>query len=203
MRRHIISKRRVDRESSGGQLVAAYQSALTNRSTAYTAQQEAKLSEQRAINYISETPANNNPVFVTPTDIPQNMQDTLAKASLDAHMKKVQADQIAHTTNSELYNLEQQSKRKYISRRVQITILEPNQHPAESYWQNSKTGKVTTGQINSKKIKGTIEDIVLSKNLLILAPTKIARIFNPERKLIAIYVINPETFAPMVSIILG
>ncbi|MDQ5885683.1 MAG: hypothetical protein QG628_80 [Patescibacteria group bacterium] len=200
MRLQLRKVLRTELALTGEQLIAAYQSAITNRSTAQTAQHQARLSEQHAVSYISEAPASSNSVFVTPNDIPRNMQDTLAKASLDAHMKKVQADQITDKTERELQTLERDCKQKYINKKVQVSILEAHQNPVESYWQNSKTGKVTTGQIKNKRIKGTIEDIVLSKNLLILAPTKVSKIFNPERKLIAVYIINPTTLSPMVAI---
>ncbi len=200
MRRQSRTQKNQERSNKGARLVSSYQLAIVNLSTAITAEYHAKLSEQRAVNYISNAPVNENSIYVTPQDIPDHMQDTLANTSMDAHMKKVQAEQISRKTSNDTILLEQLAKRDYAHKKVQVTILEANQHPVESYWQHNKSGKVTTGQVKSKKIKGTIEDINLNKNLLILKPTRLSRTFNPERKLFAIYVINPDSLQPMISI---
>lgn len=188
--------------NNGDQLISDYLSALVNRSTTYSANNLAKQSEQLAEEYIASTPVISNPLFVTPQDIPENMQSTIAKASLDAHMKKIQAQQIAAKSAQQIQQMELNDKHNYVGKKVEVTILDMDKKPLESYWQNAKTGKITNNTVTKKKVKGIIEDIVFNKNLLVLKPTKLSQLFNPERKFFAIYVINPDTLNPMISLII-
>ncbi len=184
----------------GEQLVSDYVTALINRSTTHAAQNEAEISQHQAEYYLQSAPIHTNDVFVTPQDIPIHLQDSLARASLDAQIKKVQAAQIAIKSSEQIEELERNNKSRYIHKKVQLSVIDTAMKPVQSYWQNRKTGKITTGTISSTSINGTIEDIVLQKNLLVLKPSLISRTFNPERIYITAYIVNPETLKPMVSI---
>lgn len=187
-------------DKDGEQLVSDYVTALVNRSTTHAAQNEAEISQQQAEYFLQSAPKHFNDLFVTPQDIPIHLQDSLARASLDAQLKKVQAAQIASKSTEQIQELEQSNKSRYIHKKVQLSIIDSAMKPVQSYWQNSKTGKITTGTISSTSINGTIEDILLQKNLLVLKPSLISRTFNPERIYITAYIVNPKTLKPMVSI---
>lgn len=185
---------------SGSLLVSDYRSAMTNLTTVETAKYMARQSEQATIHTIESAALGNNNVFVTPGDIPATSQETLVKSSVNAHLQKVQAEQLKSFTAEQIAQMEQEDKRKYIGKKIRITVTDSAIEPVESLWFDNKTGKYHKGIIKNKVIKGLIEDIVFAKNLLVIKPLWTSRLFLPARKDYFVYVINPDTLAPAVDI---
>lgn len=183
--------------ASGESLVADYVSAITNLTTAETAKYVADKSEQDTISTIASASQGQ---FVMPQYIPPADQESLVRSSLDAHIKKVQAEQLTSFTWNQIVQMETDDKQKYVGRKVQVTILDPVNKPVESYWYNSGTGQYTSGYIKSGSVKGIIEDISIAKNMIILRPTLASRVILPNRKYYAVYVVNPQTLQPLVRI---
>ena len=186
-------------ELTGGALVADFTAAMTNLATAETAKYAATKSEEDTIATINAA-APTNAVYVTPEDMSPAMQAAVARSSVDAHLKKVQAEQINSFTAQQVAQTEQDDKQNYIGRKVRVTVIDPEFKPLESYWFNNKTGQEGRGNLKFKTAKGRIEDLSLQNNVLVLKPTWGARLVIPERKFLLVYVVNPKSLQPAVRI---
>lgn len=182
---------------TGDTLVAEFLAALTNLTAVETAKFAANQSEQDAIMNIASATTG---LYVNPEDIPAGAQENMVKASVDAHIKKVQAAQLASFSTSQLGQMELDAKDRYVGKKVVVEILQPEVQPIESYWFNNKTGEYTVGNIKSSSIKGIIEDLSLAQNTLLLRPTMGSRLLLPARKQYAVFVVNPMDLTPAVRI---
>ena len=183
---------------TGKMLVDDFQSAMTNLTTAATANFSAEQSELATLQTIEAA----NPQYVTTRDIAPNVQQDLVRSSLNAHMQKVQAEQITTLTGQQLAQMEAEDRQKFIGKKLKITVLDKAFKPIESYWWNKNTGQYSQGTFKSSTLKGKIEDISFRKNLLIIKPTLKSRIIIPDRKFLFVYVINPQTLEPAVELAL-
>jgi hypothetical protein len=183
-------------ELSGQGLVADFLGAMTNLTTAQTAAFVAKQSETQTLATIEAA----NPQYVTPRDLTPEAQDRLVRSSLNAHLQKVQAEQLDAMTEQQLQAAEAAAREQYLGKKLTITVLDPEFEPIESYWFDSKTGEERRGILKTKTIKGSIHDLSLRKNVLMIKPTLVARTILPERKFLFVYVINPNTLQPAVSV---
>ncbi len=185
---------------SGKLLVADFQSAIASLVTMETAKYQAEQAEQATLQTIQTANSPNNGIFVTPHDIPATSQDALVRSSLDAHLKKVQSEQISKYTLAQIAQLQEEDKHKYTGKKVQITVLNREIGAVESYWYNNQTGRYSQGIMKANSVKGTIEELSFSKNLLIIKPLLASRIVLSARKYFLVSVINPETLEPLVDI---
>lgn len=192
-------RRKTTTHLTGPSLLADFVAALTNRATAESAQYEAARTEQDTIQAINAA-APHNAVYVTPEDMTPAMQAAVARSSVDAHLKKVQAEQITAYTEQQLRKLELTARAKYIGRRARVTVLDPHFKPLESYWFNNRTGRESRGSLKFRTAKGFIEDLSLRNNVLILRPTMAHRLIIPERKFLIVYPINPSNLQPTVQL---
>lgn len=184
---------------TGPALVADFTAALTNLATAETAKYAASQTEQQTIQTINQA-APQNSVYVTPQDMSPAMQATVARSSVDAHLKKVQAEQITAYTEQQLVQMEQAARDNYIGRKVKIKVLDRQFKPLEALWFSSKTGHSSQTAVKYKQIKGVVDDLSLRKNAVVLRPTITSKLFIPDRKFIIVYVINPANLQPAVEI---
>lgn len=182
---------------TGGALVADFTAAITNLSTAETAKYVA---EQSELNTMSSIEAASQGQYVMPQYISPDDQASLVRSSLDAHIKKVQAEQLTSFTWGQIAQMEADDKQKFCGRKVRVTVLEPASQPIESYWYNNNIGQYTSGYVKSRVVKGIIDDISLSKNMIVLKPTLTSRLVLPGRKYFAVFVINPQTLSPLVDL---
>jgi len=194
-----VFRRRPATHLTGPALITDFVAALTNRATAETAQFEAARTERDTIQAINAA-APHNAVYVTPGDMSPAMQAAVARSSVDAHLKKVQAEQITAYTEEQLRKLELATRAKYIGRRVRVGVLDPHFKPLESYWFNTRTGRESRGTLRFRNAKGIIEDLSLRNNVLILRPTIAQRLIIPDRKYIIVYPINPANLQPAVRL---
>ena len=98
--------------TSGDLLIADFQFALTNLATMDAAAAEAQYAENNIENALKYNNPDNG-VFLTPGDISPEAADILTKSSVDAHLKKVQAQQIKNYTNSQVSQQQLQTLEKY------------------------------------------------------------------------------------------
>lgn len=186
---------------SGAHLVADFQIAVTNLVTMETAKLAADQSEEATMRSL-ESVTNGQQAYLSPQDIPAASQDSIVRASVDAHIKKVQANEISAYTTAQVTELEKDDRRKYSRHKVRVNVIDPNKQSIQSVWFNNKTGQYNNGVIKSKTIKGIIDDVIFEKNLLILRPTLISRTLLPSRKYYFVSVINTQTMEPAVELTL-
>jgi hypothetical protein len=192
MRRHSTSP------YSGKQLVADFQTAFVSIATTEAAQYEAERSENDLMDYFASL---QNGTYLNPSVITNSSGFGVAKASVDAHIKKVQAQQLMSMNAQQLQSLIEQDKSNYRGRKVRVTVTSSVYTPITSVWFDARNG-YRHNQTKKQVVAGTIREVLLDKNMLVLQPTRGSRLLNSGLQNYAIYIIDPETFAPMVEIAL-
>lgn len=181
---------------TGAQLVADYQATMVNLAGAELSALEAQESEDQAVRDLHSASRGN---VLNPSFIPTEAGASIARASLDAHIKKVQAEQIKQLSQEQLQMMSTQAAVKYGGRRVTVTVHDIESKPIESVWFDNRRGYYK-GVVRTKQLKGTIKEIWLDRNALLVSPTTTSRIFNPGRKFFIVYIIDPETMQPLVNL---
>lgn len=182
---------------SGEQLISEFMGAMTNLTTAVTAVHTAGQSEANTIQTIKAAASG---VYADPDNFPLTSQEALVRSSLNAHIQKVQAEQLSSMARNQITQVEAELNQSYRGKKAVVTVLDQTNQPVESYWLDSHTGKENIHQVNASKIKGIIQEISLFKNALVLKPTASSRMILPARKFFFVYIVNPKTLTPMVTI---
>jgi hypothetical protein len=141
-----------------------------------------------------------NGVYVEPGDIAPDLKEQLATASVNAHMQKAQAQQIEKFSMTQLRELEDSAKAKYVGRKVRVQLLNRVLNPVDTHWFDTLTGRYNVNQHSPRKIVGIITDIDLNSNSILLKPTMAARAVNKSVKQHRVYIINPTGLKPLVRI---
>ncbi len=182
---------------NGGDLVEDFRTAMIVRSTAEYAKEEADRSEQETVQGLD---AISRGAYLNPTFVPEDIQDKITRASVDAHIKKVQASQIGQQSKAQLSELQLSASEKYVGKKVTITVLQKDEKPIESVWYDPKYNQYYPGVVNTKGISGKIEEVMLKKNALMIKPNLLSKLGASNRKYFVAYIINPNTLEPMVSL---
>ncbi len=183
---------------SGAQLVEDFKSAIIVRVTAEVATQEAARSENELLSNLA---ASSGGGYLNPANMSESAGDMAARASLDAHIKKIQAEQIKSLSELKTQEILSEDKKSYIGRKVRITSLDNNFQPFDILWFDNKHG-YRSNPFKKKSIEGTIEDIWIEKNALLIKPKLLRRLASSDLKNFIAYVINPATLEPAVEIAL-
>lgn len=185
---------------SGEQLVADFHSAILNLVTMDVAQAEAKRSEADVTEALQYATNAQNGVYITPGDIAPGTADYLIKNSLDAHLKKVQAEQIQTFTLSQVEKIQTETLQKYKGRKVRVTRIDDSEDVFVPLWADNQADELKRGKYTGKSIVGVVEDLSFEQNTLVLKPTLSARTINPGRKYFLVAVISLQTLEPTVKI---
>jgi predicted transcriptional regulator len=181
---------------SGQNLLADFQTAFIAVATADAAKFEAERSEQEVISHLS---LGNEGSYLDPKLLSDANQFDYKRASLDAHIKKVQAEQVGRLSQQQIAELIEGTRKRYRKKRARITIENLAQHPVEAVWFDQKYGQRNNVVKGKKTVVGTIETVLLDKNALILRPGLMSRLLMPSLKYYVVYVIDPDTLQPMIS----
>ena len=182
---------------SGELLVANFQTVLTSQAITEAAKYEAARSESALMNELDSL---GRAGYLNPGTITPGQQPDLSRESLDAHIKKIQAQQLESLSVQQLGELIAQTRARYLGHKVAVLPLNYKDAPVESVWFDPATG-YRGGQVKRKKIAGTIEDLLLDQNLLVIKPTRGMQLLNPQLQNYVVYVIDPSTFQPLVNLI--
>jgi hypothetical protein len=184
--------------ADNNELVQCYINALINLVAMERAKFAANQSEETVMSNLNSLGASNG-IYITPADIPQNIADRVVGASVNAHLTKLQSEQIAKATKSEVAYSETETKNKYINKKVTITRLIKNNDSIEAVLVD-KLGNYRVSNYTGNKITGTITDISFEKNVIVIKPTKLSRLITPNRIQFHAYVINLDTMQPNINI---
>lgn len=184
-------------ELSGERLVEIFRTAMIVRSTAEYAKTEAERSEKDTLNSLDYLSRGD---FLNPGNLPVYSQEQIAKSSVDAHIKKVQAEQISQQSTTQMVDLQRESQ-QYIGRKVKIIVLDRPAKPIESLWFNQTTGQYSTGVPNTKGVSGNIEQVLIEKNAIMIRTGALSRLVSPGRHYFVSYVINPDNLDPFVNLV--
>lgn len=188
-----------DATRAGAQLVADFQATMVNRATVEMSAVAAQESEDRAVRELQDLSRGN---VLNPSFIPGDSGANLARSSMDAHIKKVQAEQIQQLNQSQLAAMSAEANAKHAGRNVTIDVLDINNSPIESIWYDARRGYYK-GDVRTKQLKGKIKEVWLDRNALLLTPTLLSKTFNPGRKFFIVYIIDPATAQAMVKLTIG
>jgi hypothetical protein len=182
--------------SLGQQIVNDFKNAIIMRSTAEYAKEEAARSENETVKGID---AISRGAYLNPGVVPADIQEQITRASVDAHIKKVQANQLSQTSKGQIMEMQINAEKNYKSKNVKITVLMRDEKPIESIWLDPRSNQYYPGILNTKSISGKIEEILLNKNSVMIKPNFLSRVSANNRKFFLVYVINPKNLEPMVK----
>lgn len=185
-----------DSRFTGQRLVADYQSVLLTVATAEAAAHEAERSETELMQQLAGA---SRGMYLNPVALNDATGDYMVRASLDAHIKKVQAEQLQSMSVTQVSSVIAEDKTGYVGRRVRITSLDEGFQPFDAVWFDQRTG-YRTSPFKKRSIEGVIEEIELEKNLLVIKPKRLLRVINNNLQYYLIYPINPQTIRPSVEI---
>ena len=189
-------KHAADTPISGQQLVADFQSVLLSRATADAALMAAERSETQLMQQLN---AASRGSLLNPSNLQDVDSDYVVRASLDAHIKKVQAEQLQTMTNAQISQLIMEDQLAYRGKRVRISVLDAGFEPFDAVWFDQRSG-YTTSTFRKRKIEGRIEELGFEKNLLIIKPKGLIQLINSNLQCYVAYIINPDTLRPAVEI---
>jgi hypothetical protein len=180
----------------GQDLVNDFQTALVSIATSQVAQSEAQRSENAMVEHLRSLSGG---YYLQPGALVSDSRDAVSHASLDAHIKKVQAEQIQHMNAEQLQALQVRAHTDFLGRKVRINVLNNATSPVESVWFDQMNGY--RNSTNKRKvIVGVIEDILLDRNALVIKPVGATHLFNQALQSFIIYVIDPNTFQPTIEL---
>lgn len=184
-----------DKQLSGANLLADFQNVWVALATTAAAKYEADRSEHALLQHLN---AVGGDTYLQPTQL-ANSDSDIAKASLDAHIKKVQADQLNAISLQQIQALVAADNALYKGKRVRVAMLQKNNQSVESVWYNPQTG-YTNSPLKYGRVSGFIDEVVLDRNILVLKPTLKTRLLAGALHYYVIYPISPATVTPAVSI---
>lgn len=179
------------------ELVADFQNALVARATRQAAHDEANHSENELLQHLRAVSSGG---YLQPGAMAADVQADVTRGSLDAHFKKVQAEQLDSLSSEQLAVMQAAADTAYIGRRVVAT--QPKGGDAiEAIWADERQG-YRTSPYRRPTVTGTIEAVWLDRNVLIIKPSWQLRLLSGSLQNYAVYVIDPATAVPLVTIAL-
>lgn len=182
---------------TGDLLLANFQSALTSLATIQYAKSEAAYSENALLEKLRAMGGN----YLNPVGLAPQAQQDVTRHSLDAHIKKVQASQLEALSAAELQAMMHNVRQQYAGRKLQVNLLAKTNGAVESVWFDKRSG-YRIGVVRRLSLTGTIEDVLLDQNCLVLKPLWHSRLFNNALQRYLVQPINPADLSPLVSFVL-
>jgi hypothetical protein len=180
---------------SGLALLADFQSAFMSAATIEAAHFEAERSENELLSHLTTVSGN---TYLNPGNLETNEQSAIARASLDAHIKKIQARQLGNMSADHLQQQLVLDRELYKGKRIRVTILKKNSGAVESVWLDRQTG-YRQSAVKYGKVSGIIEEVLLDRNMLVLKTTIRTRLLASSLRYYVIYPIDPANLMPAVS----
>lgn len=184
--------------SSDG-LLQSYINAISNIVTMQTANFLAEDYEKEIVNNLGSLNTRNG-VFITTSDIPDGRAEKFVKDSVNAHLAKVQSNQIKSVTVQEIERLKTDTLRRFKGKKINIIKINSKSDIFDAVYLDSETGGYRISKYTAKSIKGTVEDISYEDNLLVIKPSYFSRILAPNRILIHVYVLDIQTMEPNINV---
>ena len=183
---------------TGEQLVTDFQTVTMYLMTADAAKQAAKQSEDAVMQELSSVSSGN---YLNPANINEAQGDYVARASVDAHIKKIQAEQLDDLSNAQLKAIIIKDTTDFVGRKVRIVASSAEYRPFDGFWFDNKKGS-RSSELNKQTVEGKIIEIDFRKNLLVLKPNRFSSLLSSSLQNYMVYVVNPHTLLPAVEIYL-
>jgi hypothetical protein len=186
-------------ELSKNGLIDSYIDAIRNILTMQNATYIAENYEKNVVNDLNNLGARNG-VYITKEDIPNDRGEQFVKDSVNAHLSKIQSEQIKNATNIEIDRIKSLALQNYKGKKITINKIDPKLDVFDAVYIDSQTGNYRVSKFTSKSVKGTVEDINYNNNLLVIKPSYLYRKLVPNRILIHVYVLDIDTLQPNVLV---
>jgi hypothetical protein len=193
----VISKKEL--QNYGDYLVSDFQNSFMTKLTIETSKAQAKISEVDALDKIANY-KNPNDIYLSPTDLPVDDKESIQNASLDAHLKKVQASQIENYGNQKISELKNEVDTKYRNRKIKITVLNKKIKPIHNAWIDSRYGRIYYVKNIGNSVSGSILEVNLKENFIKVRPNIGRKLINHNLDHYIIEVLNPADFSPLIKI---
>lgn len=191
-----------DNQSAAGSpmhsLIMDFQMAQAILNTIDIVDLQAKATENETLTRFSSYKKLSDP-YVRPQDLPLEEDESLTYSSLNSHLQKVQSEQIKNKGLNDIDDLQQNANTAYINKKVTIKVLDKSIKPIHNCWLDKRTRQVYYGSNNKQSISGTVSEINLSGNYLVLKPKTSHQLLNSSLKGYLIEVINPNTGQPIIG----
>ena len=181
---------------NGIELLASFQSALLSSATVDAAKAAAESSEATTLSYLDTVSQGS---FLQPENIPGTTHESIARASVDAHIKKVQAKQIADLNDQQMTQAQKELLRSYVGRQARISPLNPRFQAIRSIWFDIRNG-YREGVVSRGSVSGIIDDMRLDEGILILSPRGLNKLLNSSLRSYVVQVVDPGSLQPLVNI---
>ena len=179
----------------GQQLISDFQTVFMSKMTASAAKQAAKQSEDVVMQELTSASAGS---YLNPANISEAEGDYVVRASIDAHIKKVQAEQLSNLTAQQVQSIIIKDTTDFVGRKVRILAISKDYRPFDGYWFDNKNGS-RSNELRKPSVEGKITEIDFEKNLIVIKPNRLATLLNSSLKNYVVYVINPKTLLPAVK----
>lgn len=178
-------------------LLADFQTAFVALATKEAAKHEADRSENELLQHLNAVSSGG---YLQPGSLPTDLQADMSRGSLDAHFKKVQAQQLDSMSNERLDSLQTLANKQYLGRRV-VATQPKGADFIEAVWYDQRRGYYNS-LYKRPTVGGTIEAILLDRNMLVVKPSWQLRLLNNNLQNYIVYVIDPNTVQPMITLAL-
>ncbi|HEY4964141.1 MAG TPA: hypothetical protein VIH90_05590 [Candidatus Saccharimonadales bacterium] len=185
--------------ANGLSLINDFQNTQILIRTIEGADYQAKMSEEEILNKFSAY-RRSDQVLVNPNDLPLAQDDNLVKESLNAHLQKVQSEQIKDYGVQTINDLEKNANALYLNKKVRIKVVDKKLSPIHNGWINQRTGQQNFGITKALTVSGRIVEISLTNNYIIIKPLLLRKLVNSSLIDYLIEIIAPDSLQPMVSI---
>ncbi len=187
--------------NSDAGLIADFQTALMTLSTIEGAKAQATQAELTTLQQFAVFRQTNQP-YVLPQDVPLAEHEKLTRASLDAHLQKVQSEQIEQYGADRIASIRAMANATYQGKKVRVRVLYNEIQPLHNCWRDKLTGQLYFAKNQSMSITGTLQEINLLENYIRLAPTLGRKFVNQTLEYYLVEILEPASLHPMVAITL-
>lgn len=175
------------------QLIADFQTVVLALAMKDAAMDEANRSENELMDYLGMV---SRGTYLQPATLAQNEQKLITQASVDAHLKKAQAEQVATMSESQVRALVADSKR-WVGQKVQIRALDASKQPFRGHYFDKSHGN-RLSELRTREVSGVIEEVLMEQNALILRPSVLRKWAQTGLQAYVVTLIDPSNFTPLV-----
>jgi hypothetical protein len=184
---------------SGLLLVNDFQNTQILIGTIEGADYRARMSEEEILSRFSSY-KQAEAVLVNPNDLPLKDDAELVRESLNAHIQKVQSEQIKNYGVHTIQDLEHKVDELYLNKKIKILVLDKKLGPIHNSWVDNRTGEPHLGDTRAVTVSGRIAAINLADNYIVIKPTMLRKFLNNSLIEYLVEIINLDSLQPMVSI---
>jgi hypothetical protein len=183
----------------GINLVLDYQNTQVMLTTIDGAEHQAKQTENNILSQFSSYKQAEVGI-VRSTDLPLSDDSRLVHDSINAHLQKVQSEQIKQQGISRIRDLGHNANVNYLSKKIKVNVLGKVNRPFHSIWTNKLSGAQSFSKNVAPALSGVISEIDLVNNYLVIKPTAFRRLVNSQTTGYYVEIISLDSLQPMVDI---